>query len=72
MTLYREDLDNTGCAVPGCDHKDHADGGIFLHGKCHIESGVEAHYLKGELIIRCLKCKRPIATIAVASRSFMN
>lgn len=72
MTLYREDLDNTGCAVPGCDHKNHEDGGIFMHGKCHMEAGSRVQYLKGELIIRCGECESPIAIIAVASRSFMN
>jgi hypothetical protein len=70
--LYREDLDSVGCTLPGCDHEHHGGDGIFLHSKCHLGSGMEVEYVDGKIIVRCLECKNPVATIAVASRGFLN
>ncbi len=72
MALYREDLDAVGCGSPGCDHKDHQDGAIFLHAACHMGAGVEAEYKNGEVTIRCNECKGHVTTIAVANKSMLN
>ena len=67
MTLFKEDLDEVRCQSPGCDHKDHDDG-FFLHGRCHMESGMEVQYMDGQLFVRCNTCKTQVAAVAVSSK----
>jgi hypothetical protein len=66
MSLYREDLDHQGCATPNCTH-DHSV--IFLHGRCHPQAATETKYVKatGTIEVSCVRCKRHIASIHVAS-----
>lgn len=56
-----------GCGVPDCGH-DHSV--LYLHAQCHITGGTRASYDKntGILTIACIKCTKPVATIAVAER----
>ena len=44
----------------------------WLHGACHVGAGVEAEYKKGQITFNCNKCKKHIATIAVATKSRWN
>ncbi len=72
MSLFKEDLDGATCDTPGCDHTEHGNEGMYLHGRCHEESGMEVEYKGGEIFVRCLKCKKQVACIAVASKSRWN
>ncbi len=66
-TLFREDLDATGCETPDCNH-DHSI--IYLHSRCHPRKGYAARYEKasGILRIECAVCERAIAEVAVAKK----
>lgn len=66
MTLFRAQLDQSGCGQPNCGH-DHSV--LYFHAACHLRSGVEVAYVKatGTLKITCAKCHKPVAEIAVAS-----
>jgi hypothetical protein len=71
MSLYREDLDASGCATPNCGH-DHSE--LFFHGKCHMDAPSIARYVKttGTVEIECAECNRPIASVKVASHRHCN
>lgn len=70
--LFQIDLDRiaaAGCQNPNCKGGCAADQGIlFLHPRCHQNSGVQVSYEKGSgaLTISCNRCERPLAAIAVA------
>jgi hypothetical protein len=38
------------------------------HPSCHIGAGVEVEYFDGKLTLRCNKCQKFVAEIAVASQ----
>ena len=63
--LTRKYLDRAHCMSPGCTHESH--GGLFMHGKCHMDADVEAEYLNGILHIRCAECGNPVADVKVAA-----
>lgn len=68
MPLTRIDLDlmaAKGCQAPGCKNHDHT---IFLHGRCHMSAGLDVSYTRDSraLVIVCARCKRHVATVAVA------
>ncbi len=64
MPLYKQDLDNmfSDCGVPLRE-----DPG-YLHSDCHIEEPTWCIYFNGILTVRCAKCNKVIAEIAVAER----
>jgi len=64
---YREDLDATTCATPGCQ-RDHTV--LYLVPSCHHVEDVLVRYEKatGELILACSKCLRTVTRIAVAAK----
>lgn len=72
MALYREEMDKMRCGEPGCTHEDH--DGLFLHGKCHIESPSWVEYRDGVILVTCATCNKMIAVIAVAKtpKEFSN
>jgi hypothetical protein len=67
--IYREGLDalaGRGCHLAGCTHENH--GPLFLHGRCHLGAPVEVSYMAGSgaILVRCMRCKKTVAEIAVA------
>lgn len=64
--LTRRDLDETTCAVPGCDHTHH-DEGLYLSGVCHPKAPVRALYHDGVLVFTCAVCEEFITRVAVAA-----
>ena len=66
--LTRAELDGMGCAA--CQAKEeheHENNGLFLHGRCHVESPTWSFYEDGILTVTCAECDSVIARIAVAS-----
>jgi hypothetical protein len=53
------------CGTPGCTEDQSV---LYLHARCHPESGTRARYIKKDrvLIIDCLECGRRVSYIAVA------
>ena len=66
MSLNQEHLANMTCATPGCDHMGHEP--LFLHARCHPSEGcrVSYHPERGELEVRCRRCKKLVASVEVA------
>jgi hypothetical protein len=64
--LTRVELDAMGCQTPGCTHQ-HDHTPMFLHARCHMDSGVTVQYFDGALTINCAKCKAFICRVAVAA-----
>lgn len=66
MPLTRAVLDEMGCGTPNCGH-DHTV--LYLHQACHSGVGTRAAYDKrnGVLTIRCRRCEKVVAEIAVAA-----
>lgn len=62
----REDLDMApcGCGSPACENL-HAMG---FTQQCHPESGLNAAYLDGKLILECRECRDIACVIQVAER----
>ena len=71
MPTYRADLDRLaagGCQSPGCDHSAH-DNTVFLHARCHPSAPTYCSYEAGSGVLRitCSVCRKPVASVAVAS-----
>lgn len=71
--LTKNDLDQMGCEVPGCDHHDH-DGLIFITAQCCYGSGdfnegpgLDAGYEigSGVLTLSCRGCGKLVQEIAI-------
>jgi hypothetical protein len=62
--LYKKHLDDMSCNSPGCDHKAHKDG-LYLHGRCHPDSGTFTLRNDGYAAISCKTCGLPIASVAI-------
>lgn len=41
---------------------------MYIHGRCHMSAGMEVEYIDGVLNVRCVECKKPTASIHVATR----
>lgn len=63
----RDRLDRMGCH--DCGDADHAEQGMFIHGKCHPGAGNDVCYRNGRIHVACRECKKPIVAIAVAEVS---
>lgn len=65
--LSRKELDVMQCAMPGCDHKNHATV-FFFHSRCHIDADQEVSYdnTTGLLKVDCGECGVNIVFIKVA------
>lgn len=62
--LRREQLDAKRCHTPGCDHMAHE--ALVLRAACCSTGQMHVEYKTGVLAIRCGKCGRFVADIAVA------
>jgi hypothetical protein len=51
---------------PSCD-RPMPNRGLWFQARCHPSAGLEAHYCDGVLTLSCLRCRRPLASIAVAA-----
>jgi hypothetical protein len=62
----RTELDQIGCARPGCDHTAH--DGLFLHCADHEDasSWIEYRAVSGTLRVTCAQCDALLLAIAVA------
>lgn len=63
--LFQEDMAKMRCQCgdPCCD------GGVFFRSRCH-DAPLFANYDKaGTLRLTCCECERPVAQIAVASKT---
>jgi hypothetical protein len=65
--LFREEMDQAGCEVPGCSHEQHSV--LYLHSLCHPSAGTRAFYRRGTglLELQCRVCRREVATVVVAA-----
>jgi hypothetical protein len=63
---FKEDLDQLGCGVPGCEHSHH--DGIYLHARCHLDAPTWASYREGVLTLTCSRCGRHVDAVAIAAR----
>ncbi len=65
MVLTRVDLDQGGCAMPGCTH-DHTT--LVLYSRCRQSAGQRVSYDKrtGNIRIVCRRCEALVAEIAAA------
>jgi hypothetical protein len=64
---FADDLDKTGCSVPGCDHTGHR-GETYFHSLCHFKAPTWTSYRAGVLTITCSVCGRVVSAVAVARR----
>jgi hypothetical protein len=69
--LVRADLDEQarrGCTNPDCREKHDALEAVNLVAGCHPGAGVSVRYstLRRTVFIRCTRCRRPLAEVAVA------
>lgn len=67
--LYREMLDGMHCSSPGCDHKNHADQGIYIHANCHPHKALHVQYRHGLLSLECADCKKVVAKVVVGTKT---
>ena len=67
--LYREMLDSLHCTVPGCDHKNHADQGIYIHPVCHPNRPLHVQYRHGLLTLECSDCEKVVAKVVVGTKT---
>lgn len=66
LPLTRQQLDASGCEIPGCDHRH--DDVLVLAARCHPKANTVVTYHKatGMLKVACSVCKATIVHVLVA------